>query len=61
MGVDIPRALASFASRWGGKGDFGGHHVGDRAAGGRWDERGVPLSFSMDIIIVDRRVSWYYE
>jgi hypothetical protein len=34
MGVDTPSALASFASRWGGNGAFGGRHVGDRAASG---------------------------
>jgi hypothetical protein len=49
MGVETPRALASFASRWGGNGDFGRHHAGDKAAG-RSDERGVPLSISLDMI-----------
>ena len=59
MGVDIPSALASFASRWGGNGDFGGYHVGDKAdaeLGARWDERGVPLSLSLDMIKVDCKV-----
>jgi hypothetical protein len=48
MGVETPRALASFASRCGGNGDFGRHHVGDTAVG-RCDERGVPLSVSLDM------------
>lgn len=32
MGVDTPSALASFASRCGGNGDFGRDHVGDKVA-----------------------------
>jgi len=57
MGVDTPSALASFASRWGGNGDFGGHHVGDKAAGlgDRCGERGVPLS--LDITRVGCKVN----
>lgn len=46
MGVDTPRALASFARRWGGKGAFGCFHVGDCTVGGELesrDERGVSL------------------
>lgn len=43
MGVDTPSALANFARRWGGRGDFGGRHVGDKAAvaGERRGDRGV--------------------
>ena len=43
-GVDTPRALASIASRWGARGDFGGRHVGDKVlgdVGDRRDWRGV--------------------
>lgn len=43
-GVDTPRALASMASRWGGRGDLGGRHVGDKVlgeVGDRRDWRGV--------------------
>lgn len=32
IGVETPRAFASLARRWGGNGDFGGAHVGDKVA-----------------------------
>lgn len=32
IGVETPSALASLARRWGGNGDFGGPHVGDKVA-----------------------------
>ena len=54
MGVETPRALASFASRWGGKGDFGRHQAGDI------DKPGVPLSVSLDMVIVDCKASGYW-
>lgn len=34
IGVETPRALASFASRWGVRGDFGDRQDGERAAVG---------------------------
>jgi hypothetical protein len=51
--VDTPRAFASFASRCGGNGAFGGRHVGESAAEteDRWEERGVSLGSTVDMIV----------
>lgn len=53
MGVETPRAFASFAKRWGVKGDFGGAHEGvfEVGLGDKWEDidldRGVPFDCDM--------------
>lgn len=51
IGVDTPRAFASFAKRCGGSGDLGGAHVGDnvepRDDVDRCEDRGVPFALAL--------------